>query len=280
MMQYLLGELSPEQRETLEREYFSNDEEWNRLRAAEDDLIDAYARGRLSPEQRARFEHYFLASAQMRERVEFAYALKDTQPMKSPSRLPMNAAAKPRSQNWNLPLSIVLGAACLMLVITIGVLGTQIGRLRSELTAARSDRNALHSQLENLQRYLSSADASQSASDQTISLLLRPHLLRGDEGNALSHVVQIRSGTTYVRLLLTLESAEYADYQVVLRPVAGLEVIRQQGLRMHLTQNGAKLVEMGLPEDLLPPADYVAVVSGRVRNRWEIIDSYWFSVVR
>ena len=72
---YLLGEMSGSERELLEAEYFSDDEAFQKVLNAEDDLIDAYARGELSTEHRRLFEKRFLSSAQERERLRFARML-------------------------------------------------------------------------------------------------------------------------------------------------------------------------------------------------------------
>ena len=62
LTQYLLGQVSPSERERLEREYFSNDDTFREMLSAEDDLIDAYARGELSATERRQFEERFLNS--------------------------------------------------------------------------------------------------------------------------------------------------------------------------------------------------------------------------
>jgi hypothetical protein len=70
-----LGDVSGSERELLEAEYFSDDEAFQKMLSAEDDLIDAYARGELSTEQRRLFEKQFLSSADGCERLRFARTL-------------------------------------------------------------------------------------------------------------------------------------------------------------------------------------------------------------
>jgi len=76
LMQYLLGELSTADRENVEKQYFVNQDVWDALNAAEDDLIDSYVYGRLSRHEQEQFERHFLASPQKRKRVELVKALK------------------------------------------------------------------------------------------------------------------------------------------------------------------------------------------------------------
>jgi hypothetical protein len=72
---YLLGELSDEERDRLEGDYFADPVLLEELHAARDEMIDAYLRGELPPGRSERFERYFMASPRRRERVEFAKAL-------------------------------------------------------------------------------------------------------------------------------------------------------------------------------------------------------------
>jgi hypothetical protein len=70
--QYLLGLCDPAERERIESEYFHDENAFQQMLTAEDDLIDAYARGELTAEQRQRFETHFLTSLRGRDRVQFA----------------------------------------------------------------------------------------------------------------------------------------------------------------------------------------------------------------
>src|SRR6185369_15603174 len=72
---YLLGELSEEERSSMEEQYFADADLSHEVQAVRDDLVDAYVRGRLPARERERFETYFMASPRRRERVEFAAAL-------------------------------------------------------------------------------------------------------------------------------------------------------------------------------------------------------------
>jgi len=89
-VQYLLGLSSPAEREHREREYFEDEDAFQEMLAAEDDLIDAYARGELVGEEQRRFEKSFVSSFRGRDRVQFARAfagaLSDPQPVKTKHR--------------------------------------------------------------------------------------------------------------------------------------------------------------------------------------------------
>ena len=73
-VQYLLGLSSLAEREHIELEYFEDDDSFQEMLSAEDDLIDAYARDKLAGEERRRFEKNFASSLRGRDRVQFARA--------------------------------------------------------------------------------------------------------------------------------------------------------------------------------------------------------------
>lgn len=73
-VRYLLGLSFPAERERIESEFFEDDDAFEEMLAAEDDLIDAYARGDLLGEEWRRFERIFASSLRGRDRVHFASA--------------------------------------------------------------------------------------------------------------------------------------------------------------------------------------------------------------
>jgi hypothetical protein len=72
---YLLGELSEDQQAGFEHRYFADDALFERLLAAEDELIDRYVRDESSHEERALLGKHFLMSRERRKRVMFSQAL-------------------------------------------------------------------------------------------------------------------------------------------------------------------------------------------------------------
>src|SRR5689334_15645816 len=75
LTRYLLGELPAEQAEKLDELIIVDEEFAWRLRAAEDDLMDAYVRGTLADEELKKFLASYLSSPERRHKVEFAAAL-------------------------------------------------------------------------------------------------------------------------------------------------------------------------------------------------------------
>jgi anti-sigma factor RsiW len=72
---YLLGEVSEQQRTEIEERFFANDDFFERVQAAEDDLIDEYVNGELTERERLLFEKNFAITPQRKQRIEFSRSL-------------------------------------------------------------------------------------------------------------------------------------------------------------------------------------------------------------
>src|SRR5262249_60170329 len=68
-IRYLLGDLSETEQTAVELEYLVDQEKFEEVWAAENDLVDRYVRGRLSRRERNLFERNYLQSPKHRERV-------------------------------------------------------------------------------------------------------------------------------------------------------------------------------------------------------------------
>lgn len=75
MINYLLGNLSPEREQQIEELFFGDDNLFDRLVALKEKLIDDYLQENLPSGDRALFEQNFLSSPAHREQVEFARKL-------------------------------------------------------------------------------------------------------------------------------------------------------------------------------------------------------------
>jgi anti-sigma factor RsiW len=67
--------LSPGDGERLEEEFFVNDEIFQEIEIAEDDLVDDYVRGELSDNERRQFESKLAGLPRLAERIKFAHVL-------------------------------------------------------------------------------------------------------------------------------------------------------------------------------------------------------------
>jgi hypothetical protein len=72
--QYLLGELSPEEQEPIEKRVLSDDASFETFLLVEDELMDQYVRGGLNREETRLAEKHFLASPERQRSLRFAKA--------------------------------------------------------------------------------------------------------------------------------------------------------------------------------------------------------------
>ena len=74
--QYLLRELSEDKQRTIELRFLTEDDLFEELEIAEDELIDEYLAEELSDDERKAFEKYFLTATQRKQKLRFAEAVK------------------------------------------------------------------------------------------------------------------------------------------------------------------------------------------------------------
>jgi hypothetical protein len=117
---YLLGEMSAEERAAFQQRIFEDDEVFQRVLAAEDDLTDSLARGELPPAEAARVR-LFLDESSQRSRVPIARAL---------ARLEKRQSAGPI---WRRALPL---AACLVLALAALWLALRNRELNTRLAEA------------------------------------------------------------------------------------------------------------------------------------------------
>lgn len=178
---YLLGDVSGSERELLEAEYFSDDEAFQKMLSAEDDLIDAYARGELSPEHRRLFEERFLNSADGRERLRFARTLAG-----AVSETPSGVAVQPVAPQpvlnsqpgfwatlWGRSPALSFAVVTLAVLLIGGNAALLVERrnTRNELEALRDQRDRLSQQAVALQKTVESEQARSNESAAQIKSL-------------------------------------------------------------------------------------------------------------
>lgn len=271
---YLLGELPEQDRDHLEDAYFSSDEAFAELQAAEDDLRDAYVAGHLPPDRRARFEARYLRTEEDRQRLQQARVLQQTA-----ARVRSAQEDRGRARRWP---PLMGWAAALAGLALGGMLFAQLTRARSELREARTAREALarsvaaqeessreqglrlaeaQRELERLRaeaaRLTALAGAAREAG-RLVSLVLRAGLRRD-----LDPVPQLRLApdATVVRLTLRLEvGTEPGAQRASIQTAEGREVWARAGLHPQTMAEGTAVV-IEVPAAVLGPGHHVVVVS-------------------
>jgi|GEM_PF-620041 len=92
---YVLGELSEEGREQIERKLISRDDYFEELLIAEEDLVDDFVGERLAGPALAKFRHSFLSVPELRQDVKFAKALRRRAAEHAQHRTPRSGEERP-----------------------------------------------------------------------------------------------------------------------------------------------------------------------------------------
>jgi hypothetical protein len=267
MTAYLLGELSDTEQAALEDLYFADEAVYQELLAAEDELIDSYARGELADKSREQFESLFLGSAHRREKLEIARVLiRSVDHAATAERLRETFPRSRRRFDWRFSSL----SAAMALAIGIGVVlfhrhlgGPQLPEANSEPEPARNRAATGQRQSEELEspprRHTGDIARSPDSAPpdvplERLTLRLRP-MLRG-EGESRQPV--IRSSLPIVRLEVDLEGRLYETYEANLQDAKGNSIRRQSGLSRR-----GRTVLWELDPRGLPSGSYVVVLSGR-----------------
>jgi len=202
LVRYLLGLLPDEDAERLDELSIADDEIAWRLRAAENDLVDAYVRGTLAPDTLQRFESFYLSSPRRREKVRFARSLlqaadasaapASTRAQHDPMLAPATPSAdtSPSGGSWWYDRIIPhsksgwsLAAAAALLLLACGTLLFQDARLRHELTEAQRARVALDDRARELEQQLADQRAARAEAARELERV-RVSLAEGQRSSA------------------------------------------------------------------------------------------------
>ena len=121
---YLLGTSSEPERTAIDRGLLTNDEEFEQVLRAEDDLIEAYLRQELSALEQTQFEQCFLADPERQQKLRLALALRRyaNDPTKSsPDKVKAVAASTVAASWWAVLRRPVWqwATACGLLVVAL-----------------------------------------------------------------------------------------------------------------------------------------------------------------
>lgn len=245
LVRYLLGSLPEDQTERLDELSVADEDFVWRLRAAENDLVDAYVRNELSGEAMERFRSFYLASMPRREKVKFAETLLTLKQEPAPARSWFTAPmAMPR---WGL------GGALAATLLIAGILVYDNARLRDRVHQAEAN----------------FAVAPQERAP-LVALVLTPPVRGGGPTPSLA----VPSGADRAAFVVKLEADDFSVYQAALKDAAGSRTLWRSG---ELKSSGAAL-SVAVPASLLAAGDYILALSSAGPNS-ESIANYPFKVV-
>jgi hypothetical protein len=314
---YLLGELSEQEQEQIEREYFDDDDYFARLLSAEDELIERYLRAELSEDERSRFEKSIRGNLRRKRRIETYKALiSPARQMRRPFK------DQPSHLTWRELLItflkgngkiIPVALALLVLVILAGLwLYTKDNTSKHEVAVNRADQSggnpdssprvvqnppanlpdANRSGEENSQgnapgrktqqdnRQHDPANRRRPSPEQipvVATFMLLPGTLRS--GGEL-RTIEIRSDVTLVRLELGLLENDFSTYRVVLRQTGGRQIREWRGLKSQSGDSGTTII-LSLPAKQINSGVFEFSLYGVTEGRGtQEVDDYQFRVVK
>jgi hypothetical protein len=292
LRKYLLGELSEREQEALELWLMSEEEAYDLLSAAEDDLIDESIAGKLDRYELERFNNQFLTAPERKRKLSFSQSLQEFVTEHGPGT---HQEAPARSTFWDLfrrqPALAYSLAAFFILFMGGGIWGgLQYRNLQEEFTAAETqfavEREAFKRQLEaerdraqsdyrDLERAVQNVKSA-PVPEAPLALALMPGVTRSPEE---LHTLKLRPTVQLVELSLTLLDDNYDSYRAVLVDGSGTEIWTRD--RLPATTGENKAVVLLVPTNRLTADDYIVRLSGRSgSNPPENINSYSFRATR
>lgn len=303
---YLLGELSEQEREQVEHRLMSDDDLYQQLLLAEDDLIDEYVSDTLPEQDRAKFSRRFLQVPELRQDVRSTMALRKyalkTAPQVAVGDTPVvpHFSLRDRFRNFFMQpaLGVSFAVALLAAVLLVAWLAAQNSQLRKQVEQLQARQTPLPTPQRDLQEQLAS---ERLRNEQLSAELLRQQELLAEESRKLQlaqeqhqSIPTLRpasqsTAATFVALTLTpglaRDSGELKKISVppntrevrirldlpesdyrFYRTVLRTVEGREVWSRQRLQATGRKFVLTIIPAELLSPDDYQILLSGVKRS--------------
>lgn len=276
---YLLGQVSVEQRAAFEDQYLADDNVFEELAEAENDLIDDYVRSRLSADERTQFLNLYLTTQERHERVEFAQALfKHSDgalgaygasipgpgtPVPIDDLPPVPIVRPGVSQMWRG----LIGISAVLVVVASIWLVVLNGQLKTKLNESSTQHQELQGKVQNLQNQITQLKAQlegdswpiPAAGQAVMTIMLSPKLERGGDGSG--NLLHLPSGVAQTNLMLKRAPDEHLVYSATLETVEGLQVWKGSNLPKRNVSD-ATIVVVTLPTAVLRNGDYILRLSG------------------
>jgi hypothetical protein len=272
---YLLGELEEERSAALEQDYFAREELFDRVWAAENDIVDEYLAGRLSVHQRERFERHYMASPEHRDRVATARELR-AHGVPSP-------ATKPARQGWWTTFRSAFGAspagwtaaAAAALVVLAVAGGVWIVRSSSRAQPSLDVRSP-----ESVRPAQPPPDATGPAAPRapvTIALTLSAINLRGTD-DAASLVIPPGTDLVVLQLELDRGAPRFERGRASVRTLAGKDI--WTGPAVAGVSASSSFARIDVPAGALSPDDYIVALFDTAAGAGETARYRYFLRVR
>jgi len=265
LTRYLLGDLLPDQQDSLEEKFFTENDLFLELLDAKDQLISNYLDDRLSAADHERFERHFLTLPDRRREVELAHFFR-AQLAERPLTFPATQAERVRTWWQELLYALranrgVAGAATAAL-LAIAVAGVWFATRPYPEPAP--DPGAY--------------SATVPAGTDIITLELVPGSSRSPD--EVPKAVKGAS-TRAVKLKLAAGKMAFSNYRARLQRVEErvVDVLANNALSWEQTTAEDRVVTWEIPADKLPNGDYLVKLQGvNADQSTESIGTYQFKV--
>lgn len=314
---YILGELSEEGREQIERQVISRDDYFEELLIAEEELTDEYVGERLSGPARAQFQRRVRTDTELRQNVRFAKALRRRAAEHAQQRPAADRSPPLLARITSFFRQPALGfalTAALLLAVSAAVwmtvqnrrLRTEVARLSAEPTPLPVPQTGLQAQLDSerergaqlaaqlgreqeqraeAERKLEEATREQGRPrrDQSVNPLvaavftLKTGIVRG-EGDG-SNKITLPPGGGHLLLRLDLAADDYRSYRATLKTLEDKQLHSTPNLRARAGRDGNAVPFPLSAKHLAPNNDYKILLSGKSPNgSYEDVGTYYFRV--
>jgi hypothetical protein len=272
LVRYLIGSLNEQETERFDELSISDDEFAGRLRAVENDLIDAHARGELSRETRARFEAHYLSRPGKPERMRFAEAWTLRQRRAVSARATGSRSSlsdRPARHRFVWPLA---AAAAVVLAVLGYVL---LARPNPSGPPSQGPASTVATEPPK-----SVPSGPGPGSTGTLPAPIAIVLMPSTRGTGEMPSLLIPAGSTAVEVSLVLDGDDFPTYDVALKDFGSDRALwNRAGLRSS-SSGGDRIVVAAIDVSVLKSQRYALELSGRrTSGRAEVITSYPFRVV-
>lgn len=303
LVDYLLGRLPDEESEPLDELSIADEEFAWRLRAVENDLVDAYVRGDLDTATRERFKVFYLASPRRRGKVTFARGFGGAidRTVASPATPePVDDVPKSPEVGRRSPPLWWLASAAAIAAIAFGALLMQHREFRQELSDAQKATTALDQRTRDLEQKLAEhqaaavettaapsspraatpASAARAASVAEAPITAPVELSPETRAPGVIATVTLPAEGTRAAFDLRLESSEFQRYRATLRDPGTDRVLWQSQWVQPGTKHDTPTISIALPANLLKAQHYTFELAGQTTGgRADLVASYVFEVV-
>ena len=253
---YLLGLITPEERQAVEERMITNESDYDEVFIAEEELIDDYLANKLSEAERQAFDTHFMNPPERQEDLRFAQALKtyvsaNDADVVEPTEQSPSLVPKPERRffaGWipatGFSLRIPLAVAAVLLIAVLSWVGYR------NLTPPRPT--------------------------QVIAVTLSGGAVTREGGSL--QTVKLQAGEVSVQFKLLLPSAPFESYQAALRDANGKVLLTGEKTKRPTADQ--KIV-VNVPGSSLPNGDYQFVLTGiDDKGESDVVGNYRFRVAR